>query len=411
MKQRRISTTGRVVIMMAALVFFGTVLQPATAKDNWVELNYEPGRIIELAICLDASGSMDGLIDAAKQKLWAIVNDLALAEPTPELRVALLMYGNDGLKVENGWVDVLTPFTRDLDMVSQQLFAITTNGGTEYVGRVLNRAGDLRWDRSGNALQLIVVAGNESADQDGVVRYRDICGDLIARGIMVNSIYCGGPEDHDAAGWRDVATIAEGKFATIDHNHGTVIVATPYDDQLATLSSELNRTYIPFGAHGAAGAANQAAQDANAASMNPATSALRAKSKSSALYECAWDLVDACKSGNVKIAEVDEKDLPEPMRGMSEEERVAYVKDMETKRSAIQAQVAELGLKREAFVQEEMKRQALDDSKALDNVMREAIREQAEKRGIKFPEAVQTETSAPSEQGSEQASLKSDDGC
>lgn len=409
MKHAQITKSGWLVMFLAALGIFGLVFRPAIAdaRDNWVELEDNSGRVIELAICLDASGSMDGLIDAAKQKLWAIVNDLALAEPTPELRVALLIYGNDGLAVENGWVKVETPFTRDLDLVSQRLFAITTNGGTEYVGRVLNRAGQLHWSPSANALQLIVVAGNESADQDQVVRYRDICGNLIGRGIMVNAIYCGGPEDHDAPGWREVATIAEGKFATIDHDHGTVVVATPFDDQLSQLSAQLNKTYIPFGAHGAAGAANQEAQDANAATTNPATSAQRAASKSSALYKCAWDLVDACKSGDVEIAEVDDEDLPEPMRGMSKDERTAYVKEMAAKRSNIQEQIAELGEKREAFVQEEMKRKALDDSKSFDNAMRDAIHEQAEKRGIRFKKTITTTaaTSAASTESEPKAGL------
>src|SRR4029450_13172878 len=103
-------------------------------------------RVVDLAICLDTSGSMQGLINAARVKLWEIVNDLALAKPTPKLRVALLTYGNDGHKAENGWVNIHIPFTEDLDAVSKQLFALTTNGGTELVGRVLKAAGEqLQW--------------------------------------------------------------------------------------------------------------------------------------------------------------------------------------------------------------------------------------------------------------------------
>ena len=118
-------------------------------------------RMVELAICLDTSGSMDGLIGAAKQKLWAIVNDLALAEPTPALEVALLTFGNDGHDAEAGWVAVQTPFTSDLDLVSQRLFELTTNGGSEYVGRVLQAAHGLTWSPSDDTLKLVIVAGNE----------------------------------------------------------------------------------------------------------------------------------------------------------------------------------------------------------------------------------------------------------
>src|SRR5258705_2711251 len=99
-----------------------------------------PRRAVHLAICLDTSGSMDGLIDEARQKIWSIVNDLALATPTPRLRIALLTYGNDGHDAERGWVAVDAPFTEDLDTVSAQLFALKTNGGTELVARVLDAA-------------------------------------------------------------------------------------------------------------------------------------------------------------------------------------------------------------------------------------------------------------------------------
>ncbi|HVP73894.1 MAG TPA: vWA domain-containing protein, partial [Phycisphaerales bacterium] len=143
-------------------------------------------RIVELAICLDTSGSMEGLINAARVKLWEIVNDLALAKPTPRLRVALLTYGNDGHNAENGWVNIDIGFTEDLDMVSKQLFALTTNGGTELVGRVLKAAGErLDWNASDDVLKLIVVAGNESADQDTTFNFRDVCKATISKGVMI----------------------------------------------------------------------------------------------------------------------------------------------------------------------------------------------------------------------------------
>ena len=120
-------------IAVASLAVGGLAASVANAGGNELPL---PGdtpavaneHVIELAICLDTSGSMDGLINSVRQKLWTIVNDLAKAEPTPTLRVALLSYGNDGHNAENGWVNVETPFTEDLDIVSQMLFALTTNG-------------------------------------------------------------------------------------------------------------------------------------------------------------------------------------------------------------------------------------------------------------------------------------------
>ena len=196
---------------------------------------------VDLAICLDTSGSMNGLIDAARQNIWTIVNDLALAKPAPKLRIALLTFGNNGHKKEDGWVAVQTPLTEDLDLVSEKLFALTTNGGDEYVGRVLQASLDqLQWTPDQSALKLIVVAGNEGADQDKEVDFRAMCRRAIGDGILVNSIYCGSPADQLAPVWREVATLADGQFASIDHNKGTVVVKTPFDANLTQLSANLN---------------------------------------------------------------------------------------------------------------------------------------------------------------------------
>ena len=124
------------LLIAAASILLMPVARPVHACG--VPENYQPApQAIDLAICLDTSGSMSGLINSAKQKLWDIVNDLAMAEPAPKLRVALLTYGNLGHEAENGWVGVASDLTDDLDVISQKLFALTTNGGTEYVGRVL----------------------------------------------------------------------------------------------------------------------------------------------------------------------------------------------------------------------------------------------------------------------------------
>jgi len=341
-------------------------------------------REIDLLLCLDTSGSMSGLIDAARQKLWVIVNDLATARPTPDLRVALLTYGNDGHNAEDGWVAVETDFTTDLDHVSDRLFALTTNGGTEYVGRVLDYAKQLTWSASKGALQIAIVAGNESADQDPNVSFRDACHDLIARGIMVNSIYCGPAEDAVAPSWREVAMLADGKFATIDQNHGTVVIETPFDKKLAELGTRLNGTFVAYGAKGEAGALNQSLQDSNARSLSPAAEATRAQAKASQLYRQSWDLVGAVNDGEVALEEVADADLPETMQKMNLAERQAFIDEMTKRRESLQNQINDLAARRDAHVQAEIKRRALDESSAFDHALRGAVREQARLKGFVF---------------------------
>ncbi len=345
-------------------------------------------RDVDLAICLDTSGSMEGLIEAAKQKLWAIVNELALAEPEPRLRVALLTFGNNGHDPERGWVALDVGLTTDLDLVSQKLFALSTNGGTELVGRVLGSATDrLAWSNDPLALRLIVVAGNESADQDREVPFRDACRKAIARGIMVNSIYCGGAEDSVAAGWREVAKLADGHYASIDHHGGTLVVETPFDAQLSALSTALNDTYVPLGGRGREGVANQSAQDSNAASLNGEAAAGRARTKAGKLYWNAWDLVDASRAKGFEWKELKDEDLPEAVRSLDLGGRKAYVEEKWRRRRQIQEQIETLDARRGAWIAEKRRAEGLDDSHSFDRALSSALRAQAQNKGFRFKAA------------------------
>jgi hypothetical protein len=380
-------TTRHIAPTAATLLAAATAFAQDVNVSPIVETPPAEAPVINLAICLDTSGSMSGLIDAARQKIWDIVNDLALAEPTPDLRVALLTFGSPAYGPETGWVRVQTPFTEDLDLVSQRLFELHTNGGEEYVGRVLDTAHtQLEWHPSDDVLKLIVVAGNESADQDAQVPFRDACRAAIGDGIMVNAIYCGNPMDDIAPGWREVASLADGQFASIDQDHGTIVITTPFDDQLAALSAEINTTYIAFSDAGRLAMANQEAQDANAAGMNASAAASRAQAKGGALYRNRWDLVEASRAEDFKLEDIRDEDLPEAMRGMTLKQRRAYIQSMADQRAAIQKQIAELGQQRQAFITEEMKKQAVDQSKAFGQVLRAAVREQARQKGLVFEE-------------------------
>ena len=73
-------------------------------KTNMIDLQ-SPARPttaskIQVALLLDTSNSMDGLIDQAKSQLWKMVNRLADAQRQNqgvELEIALYEYGNDNL--------------------------------------------------------------------------------------------------------------------------------------------------------------------------------------------------------------------------------------------------------------------------------------------------------------------------
>jgi len=363
-----------------------------------------PSRDIDLVLCLDVSGSMQGLINAARQNLWSIVNDMATLKPQPRLRVALLTYGSPHYGKETGFVSVQTELTDDLDLVSQKLFALTTKGGSEYVARVVKRSlDDLKWSADPKALKLMFVAGNEPATQDPMFAADDMAKLAIQRGILVNTIFCGSQQKPEVEGWRQVARLADGKFAAIEQDQA-VVIETPFDKQLQQLSVQLNQTYVVYGADRGRWAANQVAQDENAFKLNLAAVAQRCQTKAGNLYHNPrFDLVDACKDPKFVLTTVKKEDLPEALRKLTPEDLQKHVDGMAKKRATIQKQVAEIGKKRDAFVLEERKKLAGRGEKLFEEAMLESVRAQARSRGFERRVQPQVEEAPKPEEKAPQA--------
>ena len=338
------------------------------------------GKPVDVAICLDTSNSMDGLIDSAKIKLWAIVNDLALVKPTPVLRVALYQYGNDGLNAKNGWVQKELDLTPDLDTVYGRLNGLRTNGGTEYVARVCRDAlSELKWSDEQGALHLIFVCGNEPVDQDREVKLAGVAEKARRQSVIINTIYCGPTESSEASGWRNFAAQAGGKYANIDQNRAAqvAIVKTPHDDEILKLNLKLNATYVHYGKHGRSGADNQTLQDNNAAQAKsagaPVAALERASAKAGALYtNSSWDIVDRMKDDpKFDVNTLKEEELCDELKKLKPEELTAFVKQKADDRAKIQKEIQELSAKRAAYIQNEMKN---SPRTAADQTFDEAVR-------------------------------------
>ena len=176
---------------------------------------------IQVALLLDTSGSMDGLLEQAKSQLWKMVNELATSKKdgkSPTIELALYEYGKSSLSSDEGFLKQLAPMTNDLDLVSEKLFALKTNGGDEYCGWVIQDATkNLKWGESNEDLKIIIIAGNEEFTQ-GTVDYKIACKEAITNGIVVNTIYCGDCEEGIRFLWKDGADRADGKYMCINHN-------------------------------------------------------------------------------------------------------------------------------------------------------------------------------------------------
>jgi len=339
---------------------------------------------IDLVICLDVSSSMNGLINSAKSRLWDIVNELAKAQPTPNLRIALYSYGHSSYDRNLGWVKKELDFTADLDQANGKLFALTSRGGTEYVARVCNYALDeLNWTKDPKALKLIFVCGNEPANQDKQIALKDVAAKAVARGVIINTIFCG-PEGHrDAPGWREFAMMAEGRYASINQNKAVVAAPAPQDKRIAELGVKLADTYLFVGRDRKALEDNQKKQDSNAAQQGGDVAAARAVAKANGIYRFQEDLVErAQKNEKLELEKIADADLPDSLKKLAAAEREKHVKDMAQQRGALQKQILELNREREQFLRDNA--QKAPAAQGLDDALNSTIREQATKKGIKL---------------------------
>lgn len=355
--------------------------------------------MIKMALLLDTSSSMNGLLEQAKSQLWKIVNELALASKKNEqahVEFALYQYGNDGLESAEGYIQNVLPLSTDLDLLSEKLFALTTNGGNEYCGYAIETAtNQLDWEVEQSALNLIFIAGNEPFNQ-GPKDFNITCKSALEKGITINTIFCGDAQQGVNSFWKKGADITEGSYMNIDMNQKTVYVETPYDDKIDALNDSLNATYLAYGSEGSSKKMNQLVQDNNSAGFSKQNKVQRAVSKSSHIYDNrSWDLVDASKEKEFKIEKIATNSLPQEMQKMTLSERTTYLESMKTKREQIQQEIKELNTKRTTYIASQS---ITSSDNSLDAAMISAIRKQAVNKGFEFSTAIDDESNIKEEE-------------
>ena len=379
---KKITTSG--LLLFAITTVLGCVAEP---KQKHIELIVHSNftlasnndNIVQIALLLDTSNSMDGLINQAKSQLWDIVNEFSLAkcgnDARPNLQIALYQYGNDNLSADEGYIQQVLGFSSDLDEISEKLFSLTTNGGEEYCGKVLQTSlAQLPWNKNPDLLRMIFIAGNESFDQ-GRYHYKTALTNANEKDVVVNTIFCGNYELGINTYWKEGASLTGGEYMAIDHNKEVVHISTPYDEIIIKLNSRLNKTYISYGSLGKSKIISQEIQDGNALSMQEAVAVKRAVSKSSRLYNNKkWDLVDAYDDAEFEISSIKKDELPEELQSKSENEIKKFVESKKNEREEIQKEIKEYNSKRSAYITENKKS---NNSGELENAMIQAIKKQA----------------------------------
>jgi len=367
---------------------------PATPAASTVSSS-EP--LIQLAILLDTSGSMDGLIDQARCQLWTAVSEVAKAQRDGKpvrLEIAVYQYGTEFVSKSKGSLRQICGFTDDLDEVSAALFGLHVKGGDEYCGEVISRAvADLDWAPQSDVYKSIFIAGNESFQQ-GEVTFASALPQLNERGVVVNTIFCQSPKYQADEVWQLAAETSGGRYSLIDHNHHLPNIPTPMDEDLVKLNEEMNETFVWFGKGGDQAAANQRKQDANARKLSAHAFAARMSSKIGHLYHHVdHDLIDALEHEKVTLAKMPVEKMPETLQAMSAEERVTWLNTMMTKRQSIRRRMADVISRRHTFLMSQLPGQSGQPA-VLGDALTGVLTAQASDRGFEFVESVKV-TQAP----------------
>ncbi|MEW5951977.1 MAG: VWA domain-containing protein [Elusimicrobia bacterium] len=349
--------------------------------------DYSGKSLIQIALLLDTSSSMDGLINQAKTHLWKIVNELAGSSKKGDasiVQVALYEYGNNSIPKEKGYIRQISPFTSDLDKISKQLFELKTNGGEEYCGQAVKEAVEnLKWSKKDDVYKAIFVAGNEPYTQ-GPVSFEEASALAKSKGIFVNTIFCGSKQQGIAMQWKRGAELTDGEYANIDQNFQIADISAPQDREISETASKLNETFVPYGEKGKKSFEEKKEMDMK---MNTAPAAIAYEraaygaSKSAAQANSQWDLISALETGALKRSEIKKEELPENLAKMSDKELNEHIDAKLKEREETKKKLIKLKQERDEYIKSKNENQ---QKETLDNRIIEIIRKQASKKGYSF---------------------------
>ncbi len=383
-RSNRIGIFVAVLATMAGLLLGPLAAQEPAQKPGEVP-GAKPAPRIEVVFVLDTTGSMSGLIEGAKQKIWSIANKILLGKPSPDLRIGLVGYRDVG----DEYVTKVFDLTDNIDGVFKNLMSFQANGGgdgPEHVNKAISDSVTaMTWSKDKKTVKIIFLVGDAPphVDYDDGFDYKKSVQDAVVQDIVLNTIRCGNDPDTEKY-WQEIARRGEGTYTSIDQGGGMTSIATPMDDELAKLGRELGDTAVAYGAEREERLGELKESEAAAESLAPGTAADRAAfggRRSKSLGD--WDLLDAVSAGKVKLNDVKDEELPDNMKKMTPEERQKYLIEMSAKREEVKKKIAEASAKRDAFLKEKMKELA-GKGDSFDSVVMQAIYDLAKKKGIEY---------------------------
>jgi Mg-chelatase subunit ChlD len=345
---------------------------------------------VEVVFVLDTTGSMGGLIQAAKEKIWSIATSLAQAQAAPDIRMGLVAYRDRG----DAYVTRVVDLSDDLDSMYATLMDFQANGGgdgPESVNQALYDAvHSLSWSQDEQTYKVVFLVGDAPPHMDyrDDVKYPETLAAARNKGILVNAIQCG-QDSATTPTWQQIAQLGEGSYFRVEQAGSAVAITTPFDKKLAELSARLDDTRVYYGT-AEEKAAQQRKLDATDKLHAAASVASRARratfnaSESGTLnFLGKGELVDDIASGRVDLPSVAPEKLPETLRALSPAEQEAFLRDKAAQRDELKQAIRQLSEQRAAYVKNKLET-AGGAGDSLDDKLYSAVREQAAKKGFVY---------------------------
>ena len=370
-------------IFAATLAAAFAITIPAPAKDP-AQKTAKPK--IEVCFVLDTTGSMGGLIEGAKQKIWSIANDIAAAKPAPDIRFGLVAYRDRG----DEYVVKTFDLTNDLDAVYRRLQSFQAAGGgdtPESVNEALDAAvRSVSWSGNRSVLKLIFLVGDAPPHMDytNAPKYPEVCQAAVKQDLIINTIQCGNLAETTPI-WQEIAKLTEGRYAAIPQNGNMVAIATPMDAKLAELNREMGATLIAYGSASERREvfAKQAASEA--APVAASVDRLSFNAKTGVAVQGGGELLDSLASGQVKLESLKKDELPPDLQKLDGQELKAEIAKRREARAAIEAQIKTLSQERDDYITQEKKRLAAGSKlDSFDQKVASMIQAEAARKGIGY---------------------------
>jgi Mg-chelatase subunit ChlD len=336
---------------------------------------------VEVMFVLDTTGSMGGMLEGAKQKIWSISAAILQGQPTPQVRVGLIGYRD----TNDEYVTRIFDLTENIDDIYENLQAFDANGGgdePEHVNRALDEAITKNsWSTGSQKTLNIYLVGDAPPHMDyrDGYHYRESISVAKKRGIIINTIQCGYNEE-TIPFWKEMAELGKGRYVRIAQSGNMAVLETPYDTELAELNDRYSATFIPYGREGEEKRERIARSDASISSESKASKASYQALRKGGYFGHS-DLLNALENKKVNLERLKNEDLPPTLQQMNRKELQSYLQKKRFERESIQKEILELGKKRDEYIRNETRK---FKGKSLDGEMMEMLKEQGKEKGIDY---------------------------